>query len=126
MVTKTDQLASGTYYILDSARRIYVGRSLQEEISILPKPIVSVSLAEGCSPPKVCSITSLFWFGASLNKIALLRPQWIVERRPNGTYTLRIANAPVEAVRGALYAFLHPNDVPDEWVILPARGDLYT
>ena len=48
-------LPSGTYYILDGAQRVYVGRSLREDCSVLPKPIVSVAPTEvhASCPPKV-------------------------------------------------------------------------
>lgn len=54
-----------------------------------------------------------------------LHSQWVLERRSGGNYTLKIANAPVEAVGGALFALLNPMDVPEEWVITHIYGDLY-
>lgn len=52
-------LNNGVYHILDSSRRVYIGRSLREDLDVLPKPVVSVAPTEGDSPPKVRTICSL-------------------------------------------------------------------
>lgn len=49
-----------------------------------------------------------------------------MQKCQGGKYTLRIANAPVGGVSGALFAFLHPLHTPEEWVITHLQGDLYT
>ncbi|KAF7794033.1 hypothetical protein EIP86_005161 [Pleurotus ostreatoroseus] len=97
------RLSNGAYHILDSSGTMYVGRSLTEDPSVSPKPVISVAPVEA---------------GA--------RPKWFVQKCSGGRYTLRIANAPVGDVSGSLFAFLHPLHTPEEWVITHVQGDLYT
>lgn len=49
----TTELATGTYFILDQSQGRYVGRSLREDMSTLPKPVVSLPSTHGLGFPKV-------------------------------------------------------------------------
>ncbi|KAJ3552484.1 hypothetical protein NM688_g4128 [Phlebia brevispora] len=99
----SNSLPNGVYHIMDSSQTMYVGRSLTEDLSVSPKPVISVTPKDKGAQPK-----------------------WLLQRCPEGKYTLKIANAPVGGVSGALFAFLHPLHSPEEWVITHLQGRLYT
>ncbi|KAF8882960.1 hypothetical protein BD779DRAFT_1626449 [Infundibulicybe gibba] len=88
------QLESGLYLISSRQDEVYVGRHFVEDLSLLPKRILS--LPHGVQAPRV---------------------SWIVEKLPNGRYRLRAGGAPTGVKDNLVFALLIDIFPAEEWVI---------
>ncbi|KAF8882225.1 hypothetical protein BD779DRAFT_1787957 [Infundibulicybe gibba] len=87
------ELESGIYIVSSKKDGVYVGRGLNEDMSLLPKAVLSL-------PPGVRA------------------PFWIVEKLKDDHYRLKIEGAPTGVKDKHVFAFLMENDdKPEDWVI---------
>ncbi|KAI0088752.1 proteinase inhibitor [Irpex rosettiformis] len=88
-------IADGLYQIFCAADNVPIGRALAEDLSLLPKRVITL-------PPDA----------------APTRP-WIVIKNPNDTFTIKVADAPTAEIDGKLFGVLLDSPPPTEWKLTP-------
>jgi hypothetical protein len=114
-------LRRGAYQITRTTiwdSNLYIGRNYREDLSLLPKKIVTVPIDED-RPSSTRAILFLPDFNSPDQDI----PQWFVEPVGDGKYRLSIRGNPAVALEGSLFETLLPDFGPDEWIIAYCEND---